>query len=127
MERGGDSGSVDVGGIGGHIGPFPPVTAPLVLGWEEVEHGQVGEGGTVPDGLHPGDRSLSLQERGCPGPTAIIGPLYGLMMPPQRAPLGTHKLPWAAHAAPPPATDHPDEGGQDICCPMEGNPQAKGT
>ena len=37
---------------------------------EDVEHGLVGEGGTVLDRLRPGDRPSSLQECGRPGPTA---------------------------------------------------------
>ena len=64
MER--DSG----GGIGGNFSPLHPVTTLLLPEKEDVEHGQSGEGGVVPDGLHPGDVLLSLQEHDCPGPTA---------------------------------------------------------
>ena len=52
----GDSGGTEDVGIGRHVGPLPPVTAPMVPGWEDVEHDTIGEGGDVPDGLNPGDR-----------------------------------------------------------------------
>ena len=43
---------------------------PLVPRREDVEYGQVEERGAVPDGLHPGERLSSLQERGRIVPTA---------------------------------------------------------
>ena len=33
----------------------------LVLRWEKLDHGPSGEGVAVPDGLHPGDGTLSFQ------------------------------------------------------------------
>ena len=66
LEGGGDSSSTDGGGIGRHIGPFTPAMATLMPGQEDVDHGTFGEGGAVLDGLHPGDRLLSFQERGHP-------------------------------------------------------------
>ena len=42
----------------------------MVPGREDVGHGKVREGGLVPEIIHPGDRSLSFQECGRPGPTA---------------------------------------------------------
>ena len=61
LERGGDSDGTDSDRIGGHVVPFPPATEPMLTVWDDVEHGKVGEGGEVPDKLHPGDRFLSLQ------------------------------------------------------------------
>ena len=60
-EVGGDRGSAESGRVRRHFSPLTPVTAPLVPVQEDVEHGPVGEGGAVLDGLHPGDRLLSLQ------------------------------------------------------------------
>ena len=50
---------------------------------------------------------------------------YGL--PPQRPPEGILQIPQEKKAAPPPTTDHPDEGGQNICGPTEGSPKASGA
>ena len=44
--------------------------APMVPGWEDVEHGPGREGGAVPDILHPRDKLLSLYECGHLVPTA---------------------------------------------------------
>ena len=41
-----------------------------MMGREDVEHGPGGEGGEVPDGLHPGDGSPSLLECIRPEPQA---------------------------------------------------------
>ena len=54
-----------------------------MLDWEDVEHGLAGEGGVAPDGLHPGDISLSLQESVRTGPKEKIRPVHGLGLPPQ--------------------------------------------
>ena len=64
MEGGGDRGGTYGDGDIGNVGPLPPATAIMVPGREGVDHGLVGEGGVVPDGLHNGDGSSSLQERG---------------------------------------------------------------
>ena len=69
-EGGGDCSSTDESGFRRHAGPLPPAKASMVPGREDVEHGLVGEGGAVPDGIHPGDVSSSLQERDHTGPTA---------------------------------------------------------
>ena len=98
----------------------------MVLGREDVEHGTVGGGGAVPDGLHPGDISSYLQKCDRPGPTAQLVPLYGPRSPPQRPPEVTHRVLQSAHAYPPPASDHPDEGGRTLCGPTEGYPKTKG-
>ena len=37
---------------------------------------------------------------------------------PERHPDGTYKLPWGVHAATPPASNHPNEIGQDIHGPL---------
>ena len=51
-----------------------------------VEHGRDCEGGGVPDGLHPGDGPLSLQEHVHPVPQAQLVPLLYLWVPQQRHP-----------------------------------------
>ena len=51
----------DGGGIRRYVGALPVVTTPLVSRQEDVEHGQVGEGVAVLDGLNTGDISSSLQ------------------------------------------------------------------
>ena len=55
-EGGGDRNGTDRCEIRRHVEPLPPAMAPMVTGREGVEHGPGGEGGAVPDGLHPGDR-----------------------------------------------------------------------
>ena len=55
-EVGGDHGSAGGDGVIRHAEPLPTAMAPMVPGWEEVDHGPVGEGGAVPDRLHHGDR-----------------------------------------------------------------------
>ena len=59
-EGGGDHGSVDDGGTQRHVGALPPVMEPMVPRRESVEHGPGGEGGAVPDGLHPREISSSI-------------------------------------------------------------------
>ena len=100
---------------------------PLVLGWEEVEHGQSGEGGEVPDGLYPGGGPPYLQERFRPGPKSQIILLHDIGVPQQRHPEETHQVPWAAHAAPSTAPNHTNEIGRNFCGPTEGNTEAKGV
>ena len=65
----------------------------LVLGWEEVEHGTAGEGGEVPDGLYPGDGTLSLQECVRPGTDSQLRSLHDLGLNPHHHPKGTHQVP----------------------------------
>ena len=38
-------------------------------------------------------------------------------LPLQRLPEGEIQVPWGAQADPPPTTNHPDEGGRNICDP----------
>ena len=38
----------------GYVGAIPPSPALMVPGLEDMEHDPAGEGGEVPDGLHPG-------------------------------------------------------------------------
>ena len=56
LEGGGDNVSADGGGVIIHVIPLPPLTAPMIPGRKDVDHGPVGEGGVVPDRIHPGDR-----------------------------------------------------------------------
>ena len=81
---------------------------PLVAGWEDIDHGPVGEVGAVLDGLYPGNRLPSLQEHVRLGTQAQLRSLHGLGVPPQRHPEGTHQVPWAAHADASPSPDHPN-------------------
>ena len=69
-EGGGNSGSTDYGRDGGHVRKLTPAPANMVPGREDVEHSTGGEGGEVPDELHPRDGSSSLLECVCPGPQA---------------------------------------------------------
>ena len=48
----------------------------------DVEHVWDGEGGAVPDGLHPGDGPSSFQEHFRPGPLAQLGSLLDPWVPP---------------------------------------------
>ena len=70
LEIVGDCGSIDGNRFGGNFSPLNFATAPLVLGWEDVDYGQVGEGGAVLYGLDPGYISSSHQEHNRPGPVA---------------------------------------------------------
>ena len=45
-------------------------------------------------------------------------------MPLRSSPEKTLRVTWEAQAAPTPAPDHPDEGGQTLCVPTEGRPEA---
>ena len=69
-QRDEDITGTDCSRVGRHIIPLPPAMSPMVPGLEDVQHGMFGERGVVPDGLHPGDSSSSLQECGRPGPTS---------------------------------------------------------
>ena len=73
----------------------------MVLVQEDVEHGMGGEGGEFPDGIHPGYGLPSLFECVCPGPQALLIPLLGPGMPPQRPPEGTIQVTQEAQADPP--------------------------
>ena len=55
-----------------HVSTLPSVTITLVPRQENVDNGQAGKVGAVPDGLHPGYRPPYLQERFCLGPQAQI-------------------------------------------------------
>ena len=54
----------------GYIGALPHALKLMVTRQEDEEHDLGIEGGEVLDGLHPGDRSLSLLEYVRPGPHA---------------------------------------------------------
>ena len=64
---------------------FPPLEPRL----SDVNHGRNGEGGAVPDGLHPGYRRSYYQERVRPGTHAQLGSLLDPWVPPQRHSEGT--------------------------------------
>ena len=99
----------------------------MVPGREDVEHDMGGEGGEIPNGLYSGDGSPYLLECFRPGPQAQLRPIHGSGMPPQHPPPeGTCQIPWGAQVAPPPTTDRPDKGGQNICGPTKGRPEAPG-
>ena len=95
-------------------------------GREDVNNGPVEEGGVVPDGLHPGDRFLSLQECSCPRPKSQLIPLHGYGVTLQRHPKGTRQLTWAVHTATSPNPDQPDKGGRTLHGPTEGDLEAEG-
>ena len=88
-------------------------------GKEDVEHGQVGEGSTVPNGLHPRYIPLSLLERVRSGSKAQHRSIYGAGLPSQRPQEGTHKIPHGAQATAPPNTVRPHAGGRDLRGPTE--------
>ena len=67
LEGGVNCGSANYGRARGHVSPLPTATAPMVLGRENIEHGLSGEGGEVPDGLHPRDGLSSLLKCVCMG------------------------------------------------------------
>ena len=61
-------GSIGNGGTTGHVGALTPAMAPLLPVWEYVEYNMIGEGGAVPDRLHPGDGFPFLWKSLRPGP-----------------------------------------------------------
>ena len=69
-EGGVNHGSANFRRVREYVGPLPPTMLLMVPGREDVEHGPGGEGDEVPDGLYPGDESLSLLECVHPGPQA---------------------------------------------------------
>ena len=85
-----------------------------------AEGGQRGEGSTVPYGLHPRDRLLSLLKRVRAGPKAQHRSLYGAGLPLQPPLKGTQKVPHGAQATSPLTTFSPHVGGQDLRGPTEG-------
>ena len=58
------------GGTQEYVDALPPALAIMVPGQEEMEYDPGGEGGEVPDRLHPGDISMYLRECVRPGPHA---------------------------------------------------------
>ena len=50
------------GGNQGYVGALLPAPDLMVPGQEDMEYDPEGEGGEVPDGFHPGDRSPSIWE-----------------------------------------------------------------
>ena len=101
------------------------MTAPLVLRQEDVDHGAVGDGGAVTDGLYPGDVPHSLQERACLGTQAQLRLLHDLGVPPQCHPEGAQEVPWEAHTDPSLAPDHPDKRGKTCRGSLAGNTKTK--
>ena len=99
----------------------------MVLGWEEVEHATVGEGGAVLDGLYPGYGPLSIQEYVCLVPQAQLISLHDLGVPTQCHPEGSHQSTWAAHADPSLTPGHPDKRGRTFCGSLVGNTKTKGV
>ena len=69
-EGGANLGGANCRRVGGYVVPLPPAPVLMVLGREDVEHGTGGEGGEVPDGLHPGYGLPSLLECVCMGTQA---------------------------------------------------------
>ena len=55
-EGGGNCSGADECRVRRHVTPLNSATAPMLSGWEDAEHGLVGEGGAVPYRLHTGDR-----------------------------------------------------------------------
>ena len=70
MEEGRNRGGAYYRRFGGYFGQLPPAPLLMVPGLKDVEHGPGGEGGEVPDGLHPGYGFPSLLECVCPVPQA---------------------------------------------------------
>ena len=101
---------------------FPITTTPLVSGWEDMEHVLDGDEFLVMYRLYHGDRSSSLQECFRPVPKAQPRSLHDIGLPLQLHPEGTYQVPQAAHMAPSPVPDHPDERGRDFCGSIEGDP-----
>ena len=64
----------------------------------DVGHEKEGTLGAVPDGLHPRDGPLCLQECHHPGPPAQLGPLHGPGLPTKRTPVGGELIPGGAKA-----------------------------
>ena len=91
-----------------------------------MEYGPSGEGGTLPDGLYPGDGLLYFQERVYLGPQAKLVSLLDPWVTPQSHPDGTYRVTWAAHADTPPAPYHTDKIGWAIHGPLPVDLQAKG-
>ena len=130
--RRGGAGRDDCDGFGGgevrgHVITLSSAPTPLEPIRENVEHSTSGEGGAVPDGIHPGDGLPYIKERVSPGPQAQLISLLDPGVPLQLHPEGTHKVPWVAHVDTPPPPEHPNERGRDICGPPEGYPKDQGT
>ena len=58
-----------------------------------VDHSWYGEGGAVPDGIHPRDGQTYYQERFSPVPQAQLGSLIDPWVPPQHHLKVTRKSP----------------------------------
>ena len=70
----------------------------MVLGPADVGGAKEGTGGVVPDGLHPGDGPLSLQECHRLGPLAQLGPLHGPGLSTKRTHVGYKTIPGRTEA-----------------------------
>ena len=75
---------------------------------------QEGKGGAVPDGSHPGDGPLSLQECHRLGPSAQLGPLHGPGLSAKRTPDGDEALPGRAETVAGEATSKTNEDGRTL-------------
>ena len=85
-----------------------------------MEHGTVGEGSPVPDGLHPRDRPLSLLECVHPGSKAQHRSLYGVGLPTQRPQEGKRQIPLGEQASTPLSTSQTHTGVRHLRDPTEG-------
>ena len=123
----GDRDGTGDGGTRVYVGALPPAPELMVTERDNVDHDPGGEGGEVPDRLHPGGGLQSLLECVCLRPQEKLRPLYGSGLPLQRAPEESLQLPRAEQATPPPTIDRPNKGGQNIHVPTEGRPKGSGT
>ena len=99
MRRDHCSGDVD-GWFVEHCGAFPPLSPPLDEVCHSVEHTLPQPGGEIQDGLHPGERLLSVPKYLRPGTQAQPVPLLGYGVPMQGDLEGAPALPWDAHMSP---------------------------
>ena len=83
----------------------------MVSGPADVGNAQEGKVGAFLDGLHPGDRSPSLQECHRPGPSAQLGPLHCPGLSAKRTPDGDEAIPGRAETVAGEATGKTNEDG----------------
>ena len=99
MRRDHCSGDVD-GWFVEHCGAFPPLSPPLDEVCHSVEHSLLQPGGEIQDGLHHGERLLSVPKYIRLRTQAQPGPLLDSGVPVQSDPEGAPVLPWDAHVDP---------------------------
>ena len=85
-----------------------------------------GEGGAVPDRLHPEERPLSIQECVPLVSEAQLRSLTDTWVPLKHNPEGTRVKPREMHALPPPNSGHTDERGTAILGFPPSDSQTKG-